>query len=113
MKIIILDKALLTDLDYSLIFNMYHDDEKAFLFLDPPYTFSYNSHYESQSINPDTTQIIVNIYKFMKTCKCKVLMVVNSLDIVKYMFRKFIKGEYIKTYGIYKKNSKHIIISNY
>ena len=32
----ILQHAFFTDLDYSLIFRMYHDDENAFLFLDPP-----------------------------------------------------------------------------
>lgn len=109
----ILENAKITNLDYKDIFEMYKDDEEAFLFLDPPYLYSDNSNYASQIRDTDMTQIVVDIIEFLNTCKCKVMLVINKLNLLSYLFNDYIKGEYEKIYQISKKKAIHLIICNY
>ena len=109
----ILNTATITNLDYTEIFQMYKDDNDAFLFLDPPYLFSDNSGYASQVRETDMTQMIVDIIELMKTCKCKVMLIINKLNILEYLFKDYTKGEYLRIYQLTKKKSKHLIICNY
>ena len=109
----ILDNALFTNLDYKEILERYKDDPDAFLFLDPPYLFSDNSNYASQIRESDMTQMIVDILEYLKICRCKVLLIINKLNILSYLVKDYIKGEYHKIYQISKKKSIHLIISNY
>jgi len=109
----ILDVGILSDFDYTHIFNIYRNNEDAFLFLDPPYLFSDNNNYASQVRDTDMTQIIVDIFRFIKTCKCKVMLIINKLNLLQELFKKYLKGEYLKIYQIGKKKSYHLIITNY
>ena len=109
----ILNNSLFTNEDYMNIFNKYKDDDKAFLFLDPPYLFSDNSNYIPQNVDNDMTMILVDILNFIETCKCKVMLVINKLNIIEYVFKNYIKGEYFKTYQLSKNKMKHLMITNY
>jgi len=102
-----------TNQDYKDILNEYKDIEEAFLFIDPPYLFSDNSQYIPQNEDSDMTDILVNILDYLKTCKCKVMLIINRLKILDYLFKDYIKGEYTRTYQISKKQNKHLIITNY
>ena len=113
IEIDILNNALITNKDYKELFAQYHDDENAFLFLDPPYLFSDNSGYNPQNEDTDMTQIIIDILELIKTCKCKVMIVINKLNILSYLFKDFVKTEYGKIYQISKKKAIHIVITNY
>ena len=112
-EINILKNALITKLNYTEIFDLYRDDPNAFLFLDPPYLYSDNSTYDAQCKDTDMTQIIVDILEYFKVCRCKVMLVINKLYILSYLFKDYIKGEYSKTYQISKKKSIHLVICNY
>ena len=83
----------------------YHDDDNAFVFLDPPYLFSDNSSYIPQNVENDMTDIVVYIHEFLKTCKCKVMLIINKLSLLEYLFKDYIKGEYLRIYQIGKKKS--------
>jgi site-specific DNA-adenine methylase len=109
----ILINSLFTNNDYINIFNQYKDDDKAFLFIDPPYLFSDNSGYFPQNEKKDMTAIILDILELLKSGKCKVMLIINKLNILEYLFKDFIKGEYSKIYAITKKGMKHLIITNY
>ena len=109
----ILINSLFTNEDYINIFNKYKNDEKAFIFIDPPYLFSDNSRYFPQNEFKDMTSIIIDILELLKTAKCKVMLIINKLNILEYLFKDFIRGEYIKTYSLTKKKMKHLIITNY
>lgn len=109
----ILNNALFTNLDYKEVFDKYKDDPNAFLFLDPPYLFSDNSGYYPQKENADMTLILIHILEYLKVCRCKVMLVINKLNIIEYLFNDYIKGEYNKRYQISKKKMKHLIIINY
>ena len=95
------------------MFEVYKDDEDAFLFLDPPHLYSDNSTYASQIRETDMTQIVVDILEYLRVCKCKVMLVINKLNILSYLFSDYIKGEYEKIYQLSKKKAMHLIICNY
>ena len=94
-----------TNLNYKDIFNEYQFNEKAFLFLDPPYLFSDNSGYKPQINKNDMTLIIVDILDLLKNSKCKIMLIINKLDILVYLFKDYIKGEYERIYQLSKKKS--------
>ena len=109
----ILKHALITNDDFKQVMTKYHDDVNAFMFLDPPYLFSNNSTYIPQYDETDMTNIVVYICEFLKTCKCKVMLIINKLSLLEYLFKDYIKGEYLRVYQIGKKKSYHLIITNY
>ena len=110
---LILENSMITHKDYKDILEQYKDNVDAFVFLDPPYLFSDNSSYYSQNEEKDMTDIIVYIHGYLKTCKCKVMLVINKLTIIEWLFKDYIKSKYLKTYQIGKKKSLHLVITNY
>ena len=61
--------------NYRDIFEQYEFNDKAFLFLDPPYLLSENSTYIQQDDEKDMTSILIDIFEFLKTCTCKVMLI--------------------------------------
>ena len=59
------------------------------------------------------TDIIVYLLDYLKTCKCKVMIIINNLKILAELFKDYIKGEYTKIYGISNKTNVHLILTNY
>jgi len=112
-EIKILNSATITNKDYMEILKQYKDNENVFIFLDPPYLFSNNETYIPQNTNSDNTRILIDTQDFMKTCKCKVMLVINKLDIITYLFKEFHKIDYIRIYQIGKKKSIHSVFCNY
>lgn len=106
--------------DYKNIINKYKHDDKAFIFLDPPYLFSDNSQYEKTSkmfddCDLDNTDIMIELYNLFndKTVKCKIMLIINDLKILRWLFKDFIIDTYEKIYQLSKKKQKHLIICNY
>jgi site-specific DNA-adenine methylase len=108
--------AIITCKDYNEIFNMYKDDEKALLFLDPPYFDSGNKDYINKGINGqniiDNTKMYIDIINLLKTCKCKVILIINKNAITDFIYNEYIKKSYDKIYQRTKKKTKHTIINN-
>ena len=112
-EIDILNKGKFTNLDYLEILNEYKEDSEAFVFIDPPYLFSDNSSYYSQTEDTDATEILIELLDFMKTCKCKAMIVINRLKILEWLYKDYIKLNYKKIYQIGKKKNIHIVCTNY
>ena len=108
----ILDTSTITNDDYRVIFDQYKNDENAFLFLDPPYIFSDNSSYTGMD-NDDNTDMLYIIKIYMDTCKCKVMLIINDLKIIRYIYGDYVKGQNDKIYQLGKRKSRHLIITNY
>lgn len=108
----IFEKATKTNNDYRAVMEQYKDNSNAFVFLDPPYLFSDNSGYLPQREEEDMTDILVYILEYLKTCKCKVMLIINDLKITRYLYNDYIKGEYNRTYQMSNKKAKHLIITN-
>lgn len=98
-----------------------YDNEKSFIFLDPPYIASCNNFYST-----DKTENIENIYemlssKGLKNFKCKMLICHENNWLFKLIFKDYLDGEkeYKKQYessihrGKGKKQTTHIIVKNY
>jgi hypothetical protein len=106
--------------DYKKIIDKYKNNENAFIFLDPPYLQSWNREYSSSAekydesgYENDNTVIYIYILQLLEQCKCKILFILNKNAINTYLFNKYIKGEYSKTYQGTKGKNYHLIISNY
>lgn len=111
---ILLNKSVIYNDDYEIIYNKYKDNEKAFMFIDPPYLDSFNMQYHmSDDKMHDSTKIYIDSLELLKNAKCKILMVINKNAITEYLFKEFIKDEYEKIYQHYKKHQNHYIISNF
>ena len=109
----IFDKATKTNVNYKQVMEMYKDNDKALLFLDPPYLFSNNSSYIPQADDTDSTDIIIYILEYLRVCKCHVILIINDLKILRYLFKDFIKSDYTRVYQLTSKKMKHIVITNY
>jgi len=103
--------------DYLKVVNKFRKDEKAFIFIDPPYLFSDNSQYSStcEKGKNDMTMIMVDLLKIIKSddTKAKIMIIVNDLDLLRYIFNDYIKGDYKRIYQLSKKEDTHLIICNY
>ena len=61
----------------------------------------------------DMTQIVLDILEYLKTCSCRVMLIINKLSILSYLFKDYIKGEYIRIYQLTNRKAIHLIITNY
>ena len=100
--------------DGNKIINDY-DNEKSFIFLDPPYIASCNSFYST-----DSGENTNNIYEFLsskglKNFKCKILICHENNWLFKLIFKDYYDGaiEYKKKYNNKHRETSHICIKNY
>jgi site-specific DNA-adenine methylase len=103
--------------DYMDILNKWKNNKETFIFLDPPYLFSDNSQYSQQKRKEgyDMTDMIYNILNIMKDkkTKAKIMLIINDMKIIRYLYGNMVKDEYDKIYQIGKRKDKHLIICNY
>lgn len=95
------------------IFEEYKNNPEALLFLDPPYFGTYNKFYNSFSKQEDVTEIYVDIKLLLKTCHCKVFLIINDTLLIRDYFKKFPIISINEVFQISKKKSNSIIIKNY
>lgn len=94
--------------DSLYIYEMYKDNKKALIFLDPPYLMACNDFYQDSK---------VNIYEYLynndiNKTDALILLALEENWIIKLLFsnNKFII--YDKMYQLSKKKTKHLIITN-
>jgi len=125
--------AKITNKNYLDIFNEYEKCTDCLLFLDPPYFDSSNREYSSYLINNnivengyklniDNTVMYIDILKFLKNCKCGVILIINDIAIMREIFKSYIIFDYCKKYNnckqhkelncMIKNKAQHIIVSN-
>lgn len=110
--------SLLTADDYTALFDHYKNDEKAFLFLDPPYLDSFNSIYNDYKVDKgetirDSTKVFIDCLKLLQEARCKVMLVINENAITRHLYGPYIKAVYLKTYQMTKRKTGHIVVCNY
>jgi len=92
-------------------------NENTFIFLDPPYLFSDNSQYSQckRKENCDVTDILYKALEIFKnpTTKAKIMLIINDMKIIRWMYKDYILGEYKKIYQLGKREDNHLIICNY
>jgi len=124
-----LNNTIITNNNFEEIINLYKDNEKAFIYLDPPYLssfnsfyLSYNEAYNNENKKIDNTEIYITILNYFKNCKCKLLMSINNTALISYIFKDYIKQNYDLAYNfshknkdgvMYKNNENILIISNF
>jgi len=90
------------------IFEMYKNNNKALIFLDPPYVQLNNDFYLDSS---------TNIYEYLcnnniKNMNSFIILVLEDNWIIKLLFRHHTFITYDKLYQTSKKQTKHLIINN-
>lgn len=129
-----LKNTTFSNLDYIEFIKDIENKKDSFIFLDPPYFNSINTEYKSfknyNSVNTeykkfkrksigvdyfivDNTKIFTDILDILKKKKNKTLLIINKSCIIEYLYKKYIKEEYIKLYRMTKKKTFHLIVSNY
>lgn len=103
--------------DFRDIFKEY-DSSETFYFLDPPYDGLYNYLFDS-SDKSDILRTLEDINDFMRKCKSKVLLTINSTPFTEKLFAGMIKRRYTKTnsFGAHCKNKninlETLVVTNY
>ena len=82
---------------------------KSLIFIDPPYLNACNSFYNETN---------VNVYEYffynkINTFESKILLCLEKNWIIELLFNNFIKSGYNKKYQPSKKNTMHLLISNF
>jgi site-specific DNA-adenine methylase len=111
----ILNNHKVTNKDYMKVINKYNDED-TFIFFDPPYIFSNNSAYDTQKGESDNSDMIVYLLSYMLNTKCKCMLIVNDLKLIRIlcdMYEQKIINTYQRIYQMSKKEEKHLIIINY
>ena len=103
--------------DYRAVLEKFKNDASAFVFLDPPYFDSFNKSYiaynKKDKYVGDNTAMYIDIVNFLKEARCKVMMIINSNAMTKFLYGNYIKGTYQKRYDISGRITEHLIINNY
>jgi hypothetical protein len=110
-----LNKSVITNEDYTDIFNKYKDNEHAFLYLDPPYLDSYNAGYGTYQNKThdedfkiiDNTEMYIKFLDILKNGKCKILFSINDCALTKYLYKDYIKETYNHRYKLSHTNIKN------
>lgn len=115
-----LDNIKITNDNYEKCMSIYSNDENAFLFCDPPYFGSDNTDYSTfgRAVDDDNriidnTEMYVYLSKYIKDCKCKIMIIINDNAILRHLFTGYVKCTYQKTYQLSKKKDTLMIITNY
>lgn len=111
--VMFIKKINFTSVDWKECVEKHLANKNAFIFLDPPYLFSNNENYNPQKDTPDSTGIILDILDYFKKAKCKIMLIINNLEITRRLFEKYYKMDYEKIYQISKKKSNHLVLCNY
>ena len=112
----LLNKATLYNIDYSKIFEMAGPTD--FMFLDPPYDCIFNDYGNIDMMNGFDEIQHRRLATDFKKLKCKALMVIGKTDLTEELYGPYIKDEYNKNYAVniknrFKRDAKHIIVTNY
>lgn len=104
----------LTGNDFRDICEEYKDNEHAFIFLDPPYVNEDNTSYVSDFAGRfDFEESYLYMQNLLRTARCKILMIVSNRLVPRLLFADFIRESYDKRYSVSRRETKHLIISNY
>jgi site-specific DNA-adenine methylase len=92
------------------LYKNYQNNEKAFIFLDPPYMLSFNGCY-SREYNGNIYEYLYN--NSINESKAYIVLVLEDVWIIRMIFKNNIINEYEKSYRSQKaRKTSHIIISN-
>lgn len=114
----LINKIHFSHMDAFEFMKPFLNKKDAFIFLDPPYLFSNNQTYFTQSKEDGDMDMTDYYIKFLnilndKKTKAKIMLIINDLKILRWIYKDYIKGDYNRTYQIGKKKNKHLIITNY
>lgn len=116
----LLKKCTITRMDAVALYEEYKNNPHAFLFLDPPYLDTslkyYGDTHRREDLGgkmADNSIHYIKMLEMLETAQCKIMAVINKTYLTTYLFSRFIKHEYNKTYQRTRTKTVHIVITNY
>jgi site-specific DNA-adenine methylase len=116
----LLKKSTITHKNAIELFEEYKNNTNAFLFLDPPYLDTNIKNYGNSNKRSDIKNILddnsihyIKMLEMLETAQCKIMAIINKTYLTDYLFKKFIRHEYKKTYGRSGSRTIHIVLTNY
>lgn len=102
-----LSAAIITNSDWRTCIDLYKDDPRALVFLDPPYFNSFNqSYYGMDGVKVDLdghildgTALFLEMLEYLKTAAATIVVITNSCAIIDYIYEPFIRLRYNKKYA--------------
>ena len=96
--------------DFEEIFEMYNN-EKYFMFLDPPYDCVYKNY----GYGSFTREDHIRLFNCFKNTKTRCLMIMYDTKFIRELYSEYIVEEYPKKYKIKfeKPSVKHLVIKNF
>jgi len=93
-----------------------NDDEKTFIYIDPPYTREFKEYSHDNVFGKDQQVELFNTFKNIKVAS--VMIIINKDEFTSELYKDYIKDEYDLRYSTNIKNRydnsvKHIIVTNY
>jgi site-specific DNA-adenine methylase len=104
------NKYVFTHEDYSVLFRRFKNDNKAFIFLDPPYVDSYNVTYK---VHQPTIKMYEDIRDLLDTSEAYVMLVINKNAFTTKLYKPWVVHTYDKLYQLNKTTAQHIVCVNY
>lgn len=97
--------------NYTEIIEKYKNDNNVLMFIDPPYIMACNDFYSEKKEG-------INVYEWfyknpIENLNAKYLIILEDNWIIKLLFNQYIKESYGKKYQPSKKNTNHVIITNF
>lgn len=111
----LLKKTIITEDDYSEVFNICSAND--FLFLDPPYDCIFTD-YGNIKENDFSEESQYRLAQDFKNLSAKALMIIGKTELTQHLYEPYIRAEYSKKYSVniknrFKAESTHLIITNY
>ena len=102
--------------DYKIVLDKFKNNDKALIYLDPPYTLTDDSMYkgpETNITNINHNQIIKDIHELFINAKCKIIFVNISDYLFDTIFKDYLKIQYDKKYDTRHRFVKHSVFTNF
>jgi site-specific DNA-adenine methylase len=102
--------------DYKIVLDLFKDNEKALIYLDPPYFNTDDSMYLGSDTGIekiDHDEIMKDIYELFSNAKCKIIFVIKSDFMINTLFKKFLFTQYKKKYETSKNSCIHSVFINF
>lgn len=104
------DKFVVMNSDFRKVLNKYKDDDKAFIYMDPPYLTTNCGPYHSFTKND--LDYLIDFFK-NPAHKCKMMLHIEFVGYTYDKLKDFIKCYYPKNYAISSKKNKKKIPKSY
>lgn len=91
---ILLQNTIISSMDWERVFEQYEENEKAFIFLDPPYEGLFSYLLDSDENKEKGRELLVRLSDKIRKAKAKCLLTINKTPFTEELFADLVVSEY-------------------